>query len=667
MKTIVTLFAGACLLTAAAIPTQAAGTLTPVGASHAPMQIRDHHVDVVINNGFARTEVQQTFFNPNDSDLEAVYVFPIPPHASLSEVTIWSGELELNGEVLPKEQATQIYTEEKSKGNDAGLAAQEDYRNFEFRVHPVGALSESRLRLVYYQPLSLDTGVGRYLYPLEHGGTDDGGASFWLANSRVEGRFSISVELKSAFPVADVRVPGFESASVVERIDLGHYRVNLARNDAALDRDFVLYYRLADGLPGRIELYPYRADATQPETFMMVATPGVDLGPLNNGADYVYVLDVSGSMKDKIATLANGVTRALGEMNPADRFRVITFNNRATEIVPWTAASSENVRRAVATVEALRPGGGTNLYEGINHALHDLDEDRATSIVLVTDGVTNTGTVDARAFAELLRRQDIRVFGFLMGNNANWSLMQTIAETSGGFYAGVSNADDIVGQILLAKSKIAFEAMHDASLRISGVHVMQTTGDYPGKLYRGQQLVVFGRYEKAGSARVELKARITGEDRVYATNFEFPAIATENPEIERLWAMSMTEQVRVARDMGDVDPELADTVIRELGVTHQLVNDLTSMVILEDSTFSTRGIERRNLQRVATERRAQVERALQPAVDHRIDQKQPAFQGPAQSLGGGGNGGGALDPLAVAAILAALLGSLVSMQARRVR
>ena len=131
--------------------------------------------------------------------------------------------------------------------------------------------------------------------------------------------------------------------------------------------------------------------------------------------------------------------------------------------------------------------------------------------------------------------------------------------------------------------------------------------------------------------------------------------------------MSMTKQVRVAHDMRDVDPELADTVIRELGVTHQLVNDLTSMVILEDSTFSTRGIERRNLQRVTTERRAQGERALQSAVDHRIDQKQPAFQGPAQSLGGGGNGGGALDPLTVAAILAALLGSLVSMQARRVR
>ena len=37
-----------------------AGTLTPVGASEKPIQILDHDVTVVINNGFARVEVLQT-------------------------------------------------------------------------------------------------------------------------------------------------------------------------------------------------------------------------------------------------------------------------------------------------------------------------------------------------------------------------------------------------------------------------------------------------------------------------------------------------------------------------------------------------------------------------------------------------------------------------------
>ena len=63
----------------------AAGTLTPAGAVDAPIQIREHTVDVVIDNGHARTEVTQVFFNPNPKDLEAVYGFPVPTSASLSE------------------------------------------------------------------------------------------------------------------------------------------------------------------------------------------------------------------------------------------------------------------------------------------------------------------------------------------------------------------------------------------------------------------------------------------------------------------------------------------------------------------------------------------------------------------------------------------------------
>lgn len=639
----------------------AAGTLTPVGSPHAPIQIRDHQVAIVINNGFARTEVQQVFFNPNAQDLEAVYAFPIPKGASLSEVTIWAGERELNGEVLPKDEARQVYEEEKAAGNDAGLASQGGYQQFEFRVHPVRAMAESRMRVVYYQPLIIDTGVGRYLYPLEDGGTDDAGSSFWTANAKVEGQLSISIELKSAVPVEDVRVPGFEAAASVDKLDAGHVRVRVTRSDASLDKDFVFYYRLADNQPGSIELIPYRTDPDKPGTFMMVVTPGVDLQPLTQGADYVYVLDVSGSMRGKLPTLARGVARALGEMRPQDRFRIVTFCDRASEVVPWTTATPAHVQAAVDTIIALRSDGSTNLYDGIAEGLRQLDADRATSLVLVTDGVTNTGVVDPKAFATLLRRQDLRFFGFLLGNNANWPLMQVAAEASGGFYAGVSNADDIVGQILLAKSKITAEAMHDAKLSITGVRVTETTGDYPGKLFRGQQLVVFGRYETAGPARVALKARITGEEKIYATDFNFPETATDTPEIERLWAMSLIEQVQTARDMGEIVASEADEVVRDLGVNYSIVNDQTSMVVLADERFAGRGIERRNQQRVAIERQAQAVRASQPAQNHRVDTQQPAFAGNAPRLGGGG--GGALDPFTVLLMAAAglpLLRAVVS-------
>src|SRR5215470_1218766 len=84
------------LIVSAATAGHAAGTLTPVGSPHQPIRIKDHQVNVVITNGFARTEVLQTFHNPNDADLEALYSFPVPKSASLSEVTLYLGEREIH-------------------------------------------------------------------------------------------------------------------------------------------------------------------------------------------------------------------------------------------------------------------------------------------------------------------------------------------------------------------------------------------------------------------------------------------------------------------------------------------------------------------------------------------------------------------------------------------
>ena len=184
-----------------------AGTLTPKGSTDTPLQIVSHHAHVVINNGFAQTEVTQTFHNPNAKDLEGIYSFPLPKSASLSEMTIWAGESEMNGEVVAKKEADRIYEEEKQKGNDAGKAEKKGYQTFDFSVARIPAQSDTRVRFVYYQPLEIDTGVGRYLYPLESGGTDDLANSFWTRNETVKGQFSVHVELKSAHPVVDVRVP----------------------------------------------------------------------------------------------------------------------------------------------------------------------------------------------------------------------------------------------------------------------------------------------------------------------------------------------------------------------------------------------------------------------------------------------------------------------------
>ena len=328
-------------------------------------------------------------------------------------------------------------------------------------------------------------------------------------------------------------------------------------------------------------------------------------------------------------------------MSADDRFRVVTFSTQASELTRgWQPATPENVKRLIESVAALQANGSTNLYEGLALSFHDLDDDRATSVILVTDGVTNTGVIDPKEFHALLKAYDVRVFGFLMGNSANWPLMRAIADASGGFYAGVSNADDVLGQIQLAKSKITHEALHDAELRIRGVRTEDVTGELVGKVYRGQQLVLFGRYSEGGKGRITLRAKLTGQDQTYETVFDFPEIDESYPEIERLWAMSLIEELEDRANAGLLDPQESDDAVRDLGVAYQLVTDQTAMIVLDDAAFDRHGIQRINRERVARERAAQQRRVAQPVQSRRVDRKRPMFDGKSPR-----GGGGAIDPV----------------------
>lgn len=677
------------LLLLAAPALFAAGTLTPVGSGFAPIQIKDHVVDVVIDNGFARTEVTQTFFNPNPKDLEAVYGFPVPASASLSEITITNGEKTLNGEVIEAKEATKVYTEERDAGNDAGLGECSctknkddiEYNSYKFSVSPVRAQSETKIRFVYYQPLKIDSAIGRYVYPLAEGGTYEAAKSFWTRNPKVEQRFAVNLELRSGWPVDEVRSPGAEAEAKIDKIAAGHYKLTLDRPSGDLTHDFVFYYRLAENLPGRVELMTYKPKAGEPGTFMMTVTPGADLAPIGQpstqnaamtysevvtvngtpGADYVFVLDISGSMESKLATLANAVQQTLNQFKSGDRFRIFVFASNARELTNgFVGANQQSVKEWSDKVAQLRVEGGTNVYDGLKSGLDAVEADRPTSILFVTDGVANEGIVDPKAFHALLKKYDVRVFGFLMGNNSNWPLMRLIAETSGGFYDAVSNDDDIIGAILLAKSKITSEALHDAKLTVDGVKTFDRTDDVIGKIYRGQQLVIFGRYDKGGMADVKLAAKMSGPDATYTTAFEFPEVSTDYPELERMWAMGRIENVIMKEMAGAVPEEESESAIRDIGLKYQLVTDYTSMVVLSDDTFAKHGIARNNQQRVDVERKAQAARTTMAPANHRVDNSRPMFNGPAHSI----RGGGAIDPLTA---LLAFIAALAAMTVRASR
>lgn len=625
------------LVLSASATSFAAGLLKPVGASQqAALTIASHRVDVTINNGFVRTEVDQTFHNAGSSAIEGLYSFPLPKQASLSELSLWVGGQEVLGEVVEKAVARNIYQEQQAQGNQTALAEKNDYQSFDVRVGNVPPQSDTRVRLVYYQPLEIDLNIGRYLYPLAEGNVDEERISFWSTDNQVSGPFHFHLQLKSAFPVKDVRLPGLDKEAVVQRVGgVGEGNagevidVVIDRPEgAALNQDIVFYYRLDDSVPARIELVPYKADPGSEGSLMLVVTPAADLQPISEGTDWTFVLDTSGSMGGhKIATLANGVSKVLGQLRPNDRFRIIGFSDTAQDLTNgYVNATAEQVQRWIAQVKGIQAGGGTNLFAGLEMAYKKLDDDRTSGVILVTDGVANIGNTEHRAFLQLLQSCDIRLFTFVIGNSANQPLLERLAQDSGGFAMNFSDSDDISGRLLQAKAKVLHQALHDVEIEIAGERVKELTPKKIGNLYAGQQLVQFGRYNGSGEVVITLKAKISGQPQSWTTKATLPKVATDNPELERLWALSrIDEAMAEIRENGETKA-LRDQV-SDLGLQYSLVTDYTSMLVVTDEVRENSGIQSRNADRVQTERAAQQQRASQPVQNHRVDTGSNGGQG----------------------------------------
>lgn len=631
-------------------PVEAAGLLKAKNGEPADISIKSHDVKVVINNGFAKTEVDQIFVNTGDRDLEGIYTFPLPKQASLSELSLWIDGNEVIGEVMEKKRARQVYEEQKAKGNSTAVAEKNDYKEFTISVSPVMAGNETRVRLVYYQPLNIDLNVGRYVYPLAEGGTDEEKIAFWSVDSEVKESFTFDLTLKSALPVKDIRLPGYDQHALMEnpantsegRED-GVHRVRLDLSEgASLTKDVVYYYRLDDAVPARVELVPFK-EAGSKGTFMLTITPGASLKRITEGVDWTFVLDKSGSMSgQKIQTLLDGVSRVIGKMNPNDRYRIITFNDSAHDFTGgFINATPENVQTTLSRLGAIQAGGGTDLHSGINLGIRRIEDERTSTILLVTDGVANVGETQRSAFTRLLEENDVRLFTFIIGNSANRPLLEKLAKGSGGFAMEVSNQDDIYGRILQAKSKVLHQALHDAEIKVSGKGVTGLTPEKIGSLYLGQQAVIFGQYEKETEVDITFSAKISGEQQEWNIRTILPGVAEDDPEIERLWAFSRIEEhMEEIRDHGE-SASLKKKIV-SLSEDYSLVTDYTSMIVVSEEEMESLGIQKRNANRVQKERNAQQQKAAKAPSSRRVDSSNGGMFNNAPSPG---VGSGPVGPL----------------------
>jgi Ca-activated chloride channel family protein len=115
------------------------------------------------------------------------------------------------------------------------------------------------------------------------------------------------------------------------------------------------------------------------------------------------------------------------------------------------------------------------------------------------------------------------------------------------------------------------------------VELVQT---YPSRLpdvFFGEELVIFGRYHGAGDGEIVVSGQRGGRTERFTAQAVFPAGATENAFIPRLWASrrigELTRQIRIE----GATPNLVQEV-RELGLRYGILTEYTAYLVQEPVT-----------------------------------------------------------------------------------
>ena len=249
-------------------PARAAGLLIADGGLGGVLEVKEHDVQVTINNGIAVTKVTQVFHNTEKRQVEALYTFPVPKGASVANFSMWINGKEMVGEVLEKQRAREIYNSYKQVRRDPGLLEQVDYRTFEMRIFPIGPEADQKVQITYYQELDYDHDTATYVYPLAtvtRKGVD----------ARTTGKFAIGFDVKSAVPIVELESPSHGAAFAVAKHSDAYWQANLETNGGSLARDVVLACRVARPQTG-MDLITSRRDG-EDGFFCLTLTAGQDV------------------------------------------------------------------------------------------------------------------------------------------------------------------------------------------------------------------------------------------------------------------------------------------------------------------------------------------------------------------------------------------------------
>lgn len=553
-----------------------------------PIGVALSKITIDVNGQVAEWQHEVTFHNPNSHVIEGATAYlDIEPGAQVDDMAVRVEGEAMRAEILDAEKAKKVFQELIENGGSPALLAYSGQQLISCQIPRVPANGRVTM-VVRYTSVIKKQGDLLRLQCLNI-----------KANPELLENAEVAVNLRADVPVTNVYSPTHPIKIDEEAED--HIRAVWSAKDYKAERPFLLYYQLTD-TPVAASMLAHR-ELDEEGTFMLLVSPtGGEHGFRPEDVlpkDVIFCVDTSGSMiqNKKIEQAREALIHCLQQLRPVDRFNVVDFSTSARDFVkePLVEATPENVEKAIRYAKSLSARGGTAIQEAIENSLEKLStvangddsDSRVRMIVFATDGQPTIGVRDPDAILRRVAQRntsDARMFVFGEGYDVNTKLLDMLAANNRGEADYILPEENIGPRIASWFDRVGSPLLADLKFEFEGVTVEDIHPHGSIDLFRGEQLVILGRYDGSGPATLKISGRAGKETKTAEFELEFPDVSEDesNSFVPRVWA---------GRRVGDLLNELRlastpdDELVQEvtyLAKRYGIITPYTSFLLADD-------------------------------------------------------------------------------------
>lgn len=545
------------------------------------LSLRKYHVDVHIQDGFARTTIDQTYFNHTHRRLEGTFHFPLPSDASLSRLAMYVNGKLMEGGMAERQHARNTFEQIVHKMKDPALLEWVDGSTFKMRVFPLEARQEKRIVLSYTQRLKSAYGKTYYRFPAGHSMDV---VREWSTSLRVHGGkgqawHSPSHDLKSKTDSGDLLLSAKETNSTMssdlvleltERVDrLAQGRDTATWSRMELDGQQYLMLRYRPELPGRMK---------------------------RQSRHWVFLFEASADRNPLLARTQVEVIRTLlDNAEHSDTFNIVTANTKATTFSKQPLeCSANNISKAMQHLQQTHLIGALDVEKAIVSSSAALEQagaatgstaDKERVLVHLGSAIPVLGQQDQSELLRLLSDGAAYV-GVGVGKSWSQSFMKQASSQTGGYFTQINPDEEVSWRAfelssLLNTPRLLQVAVAENQTPGNGQQKVADWLNFADTIVQGEEICAVVRL--AASNKLPKSVAVTGllDGKPWRRTVRVADVSEKADYLPRTWA-----RLQIDRLIADSAAEHKNEIIR-LSKSMYVMSPFTSLLVLENEEMYT--------------------------------------------------------------------------------